>query len=91
MGIVRRIDNFGRVVIPKEIRRQLNIQEGDLLEIFTEGNVVGFVKYNVIHNVEVAINAAQYAITHNSDIPVDTSAAVIAKLNEAVNLLEQKV
>lgn len=35
-GIVRRIDDLGRVVIPKEIRRSLNIREGDPLEIFTD-------------------------------------------------------
>lgn len=34
-GIVRRIDDLGRVVIPKEIRRQMRIEEGDPLEIFT--------------------------------------------------------
>ena len=37
-GIVRRIDDLGRVVIPKEIRRTLQIKEGDPLEIFTERN-----------------------------------------------------
>ena len=35
-GIVRRIDDLGRVVIPKEIRRTLRIREGDSLEIFTD-------------------------------------------------------
>ena len=35
-GVVRRIDDLGRVVIPKEIRRTLRIKEGDPLEIFTE-------------------------------------------------------
>ncbi len=41
-GIVRRIDELGRVVIPKEIRRTLRIREGDPLEIFTdrEGEVI---------------------------------------------------
>lgn len=41
-GIVRRIDDLGRVVIPKEIRRTLKIREGDPLEIFTdrEGEVI---------------------------------------------------
>lgn len=41
-GIVRRIDELGRVVIPKEIRRTLLIREGDPLEIFTEheGNII---------------------------------------------------
>ena len=46
-GIVRRIDDLGRVVIPREIRKSLRIKEGDPLEIFTtrEGEVV-FKKYN---------------------------------------------
>lgn len=46
-GIVRRIDDLGRVVIPKEIRRNLKIKEGDPLEIFTtrEGQVI-FQKYH---------------------------------------------
>ena len=35
-GIVRRIDDLGRVVIPKEIRRTLRIKEGDPLEIYTD-------------------------------------------------------
>ena len=35
-GIVRRIDELGRVVIPKEIRRTLRIKDGDPLEIFTD-------------------------------------------------------
>lgn len=37
-GIVRRIDDLGRVVIPKEIRRTFGISEGDALEIYTDVN-----------------------------------------------------
>ena len=45
-GIVRRIDDLGRIVIPKEIRRSLRIREGDPLELYTvEGGVV-FKKYS---------------------------------------------
>lgn len=41
-GIVRRVDDLGRVVIPKEVRRALRIKEGDPLEIFTtrDGEIV---------------------------------------------------
>ena len=48
-GIVRRIDDLGRVVIPKEIRRTLRIREGDPLEIFTnsDGGVI-FKKYSLM-------------------------------------------
>lgn len=46
-GIVRRIDDLGRVVIPKEIRRTLRIKEGAPLEIYTDGNgEVIFKKYS---------------------------------------------
>ncbi|MEK5330285.1 MULTISPECIES: AbrB/MazE/SpoVT family DNA-binding domain-containing protein [unclassified Lysinibacillus] len=44
-GIVRKIDDLGRVVIPKEIRRTLGIEEGDSLEIYTNGNQVVLQKY----------------------------------------------
>ena len=48
-GIVRRIDDLGRIVIPKEIRRSFRIKEGDPLEIFTnaDGEVI-FKKYSPI-------------------------------------------
>ena len=61
-GIVRRIDDLGRVVIPKEIRRTLRIREGDPLEIFTdrEGEVI-FKKYSPIG--ELGEFAVQYAET----------------------------
>lgn len=44
-GIVRRIDDLGRVVIPKELRRTLGVAEGDPLEIFVEGDKVILRKY----------------------------------------------
>ena len=51
-GIVRRIDDLGRVVIPKEIRRTMRIREGDPLEIYTdkEGGVI-FKKYSLMGGV----------------------------------------
>ena len=59
-GIVRRIDDLGRVVIPKEIRRTMRIREGDPLEIYTsaEGEVI-FRKYSALG--EMSENAAQVA------------------------------
>ena len=58
-GIVRRIDDLGRVVIPKEIRRTMRIREGDPLEIFTDndGEVI-FKKYSPIG--ELSSFAGQY-------------------------------
>ena len=61
-GVVRRIDDLGRVVIPKEIRRTLRIKEGDPLEIFTdkEGEVI-LKKYSPIG--ELSEFASEYAET----------------------------
>ena len=59
-GIVRRIDDLGRVVVPKEIRRTLRIREGDPLEIFTdrEGEII-LKKYSPIG--ELSQCAREYA------------------------------
>ncbi len=61
-GIVRRIDDLGRVVIPKEIRRTMRIREGDPLEIYTDrdGEVI-FKKYSPIG--ELHAFATEYADT----------------------------
>lgn len=59
-GIVRRIDDLGRVVIPKEIRKTMRIREGQAMEIFTgrEGDIV-LKKYSPIE--EMAEDATEYA------------------------------
>ena len=59
-GIVRRIDDLGRVVVPKEIRRTLRIREGDPLEIFTDrqGEII-LKKYSPIG--ELSIFAKEYS------------------------------
>ncbi|MCK9217776.1 MAG: stage V sporulation protein T [Firmicutes bacterium] len=66
-GIVRRIDDLGRVVIPKEIRRTLRIREGDPLEIFTdrEGEVI-LKKYSPIG--ELSDFAKEYADSLHSSL-----------------------
>jgi len=44
-GIVRKIDDLGRVVIPKEIRRTMDLPEGTPMEIFTDGDMIILRKY----------------------------------------------
>lgn len=70
-GIVRRIDDLGRVVIPKEIRRTMRIREGDPLEIYTDadGEVI-FKKYSQVG--ELSSLTAQYAevLYKNTGLPV---------------------
>ena len=68
-GIVRNIDDLGRVVIPREIRRSLKIREGDPLEILIEKNCVCFKKYSTLGSfsediLRVAQDMAQRTFKH---------------------------
>lgn len=70
-GIVRRIDDLGRVVIPKEIRRTLRIREGDPLEIFTasDGEVI-FKKYSPMGEISEFSGQYSEVLSRASGLPV---------------------
>ncbi len=94
-GIVRRIDDLGRVVIPKEIRRTLRIREGDPLEIYTatDGEVI-FKKYSPVG--ELSEFAGQYAdvIARISSMPTlicDTDHVIAAAGVSKREFLERRV
>lgn len=83
-GLVRRIDDLGRVVIPKEIRRSLRIKDGDALEIFTDDGQVIFQKYragNDIPDILADLVVAVEEVTDN--IPYDDQ-----NRKQALELLE---
>ena len=68
-GIIRRIDDLGRVVIPREIRRSLKVREGDPLEILIEKNCICFKKYSTLGSfsediLRVAQDMAQRTFKH---------------------------
>ncbi len=70
-GIVRRIDDLGRVVIPKEIRRTMRIKEGDPLEIFTDRNgEVIFKKYSPIGEMQEFASKYAEALQKTSSVPI---------------------
>lgn len=71
-GIVRHIDDFGRVVIPKEIRNTMAIREGDALEIYTTDGGVLFRKYT--QPTETKAVAAQKWLEDNS-LPMRATSA----------------
>ena len=94
-GIVRRIDDLGRVVIPKEIRRTMRIREGDPLEIYTSvGGEVIFKKYSPIG--EMSEFASQYAesLAQATSFPViicDRDHCVAASGISKKEVLERRV
>ena len=81
-GIVRRMDDLGRVVIPKEIRRQMRIKEGDPLEIFIDGNKVCFERYSPIDTEkwETALRIAKVMLP-NTDFALLNRYGEVEKTN----------
>jgi AbrB family transcriptional regulator (stage V sporulation protein T) len=67
-GVVRRIDDLGRIVIPKEIRRNFKINDGDSLEIFVDSAGIVLKKYSLLDNM-----------VKNATILVDSVAKVYQK------------
>jgi len=89
-GIVRRIDDLGRVIIPKEIRRTMRLREGDPMEIFIEDDAVCFKKYDasqvpldVLSDLKSLIDDKINDITKN----VDKQKAIYDKLRDLEDLL----
>ena len=106
-GIVRRVDDLGRIVIPKEIRRTLKIREGDPLEIYTEkdGGVI-FRKYSPMSDLQdfaaqicesIGANTGRIAAVSDRDSIIALSGAPKRELMDKPNspeldrLMEQRV
>ena len=84
-GIVRRVDDLGRVAIPKEIRRALTIRENDPLEIFTTSDSVIFKKYAPYAPYETTIGLLKEEILKEDGM--DNKLQILQKINEITELL----
>lgn len=94
-GVVRRIDDLGRIVIPKEIRRNLRIREGDSLEIYTDGtNSIILKKYSHIENINnfiIHYVDAVYASNKKEIIITDTERIIAAAGNFRKDIIGKKI
>ena len=87
-GIVRRIDDLGRIVIPKDIRRAIGIREGEPLEIFIEGeDTVCFRKYknnlsDAVEHLRDRIENCCDDLTYGTLMRID---ALLEEVQELVN------
>jgi len=82
-GIIRRIDDLGRIVIPKDIRRILRIHENDPMEIFVSEDGIILKKYNYIQSVSNSINDLKEAIDNEDNIKNKST------LNQKIKELEE--
>ena len=93
-GIVRRIDELGRVVIPKEIRKTMRIKEGDPLEIFTDRETLMLKKYSPITAVEDIIKTVAeslYSVTEMNVVISNTDSIVAVKGKQAKELSDKSI
>lgn len=92
-GIVRRIDDLGRIVIPKEIRRTMRIREGDPLELFLDGNNIVFSKYEVSEE-DLALECRKYIAKMStfiqSVISVDDTTIVVFTCGKVATVKRNK-
>lgn len=92
-GVVRRIDDLGRIVIPKEIRRNLRIRDGESLEIFVDNNDIVLKKFSIMRNVDVyASNLVEslYSLLKKCIVITDGD-SVIACSNNVKELLNKPI
>ena len=94
-GIVRRIDDLGRVVIPKEIRRTLRIREGDPLEIYTDnGGEVIFKKYSPMGEMSTFSAVCAEVLAKPTGLPAlicDTDGVIAAGGISKKEVLDRRV
>jgi len=94
-GVVRRIDDLGRIVLPKELRRTMRIKEGDSLEIFTDGtDLITLKKYSPVQSMNDFVNEFVESVyaSNKIDIVITDNEKVIAQAgNFKQNLIGKKI
>ena len=88
-GIVRRVDDLGRVVIPKEIRRRYKITEGTPLELFIDDrrNQIILQRYDSVNDVSTMLEFALDAVTEDAEL-LKNSSMVKELRDKIVDVLE---
>ena len=87
-GIVRRVDDLGRVIIPKEIRKRMGIVDGEPMEIYLEDDAIVYKKYNANISVTDAINRLRDHIENEIDCIYQDE--LLEKIVEMKNIFKRK-
>ena len=93
-GVIRRIDDLGRIVIPKELRKNLRIKEGDNLEIFIDNEDIIFRKYsmmNKINDLAQELTDAIYTFTKHNVFITDTDTIIAGSGTLKKNYLDKSI
>lgn len=88
-GIVRRVDELGRVVLPMELRRTLHISTGDSLEFYVESDRIVLKKYDTVGDVEQLLDNVEKYIKGGNELPLKVHTKLLKKLDEMRKVLEE--
>lgn len=89
-GIVRRVDDLGRLVLPKELRRTLHIKEADPIEFYVEGDTIILKKYDAVGDVLQLLDNTEGYIKQDVNLPAGTSFELLRKLSEIKEILKKE-
>ena len=94
-GVVRRIDDLGRIVLPKELRRTMRIKEGESLEIYTDGdNKIVLKKYSPVNQINDFVKEfteSMYTTNKRNILVTDNEKIVAASGDFDVELTGKKI
>ena len=93
-GVVRRIDDLGRIVIPKEIRKNFKITEGDSLEIYVDRDAIILKKYAIIDNLSFfckKIIDSFYSIYKKNILITDKDKVIASSITGNDNYLDMQL
>ena len=88
MGIVRRVDELGRIVIPHDLRKNLSINANDLLEIYTDLDLIILKKYAIETTLEKSIKQLKYDVINLSQ---ELGREKVAAINKILNELREEL
>lgn len=88
-GVVRKVDDLGRVVVPKEVRKVMGIASGDPLEIYVDNDCIVLKKYDAVGDMEQLLDKVERDIQMMSGLltPAQTD-AILAKAREMKEIIK---
>ncbi|WP_304841256.1 AbrB/MazE/SpoVT family DNA-binding domain-containing protein [Phocaeicola sartorii] len=88
-GIIRRVDDLGRIVLPKEVRRKVGITEGTPMEIFTDSDGIVLKKYNTSKELMNVVSVLSEAVDNSvDDLEGEKVSAIRGHIKEIRNVLK---